>query len=68
MLLDANWLKAALMRAIKTFFQTLVSLIPAMATISQVDWQVVLGTASLAFVLSIATSFAGLPEVEDGQA
>ena len=57
-----KWIKAAGIRAIKTVCQTAVALIPASAMISQVDWQVVLGTSALAGVVSILTSLAGIPE------
>jgi hypothetical protein len=57
-----KWFKAAGIRAIKTVCQTAVALIPASAMISQVDWQVVLGTSALAGVVSILTSLAGIPE------
>lgn len=59
-----EWVKAALIRAVKTFAQAAVGLIPAAAMLSSVDWLTVLGTAALAAVLSIFTSFAGLPEVD----
>lgn len=58
------WIKAAGIRAIKTAAQTFVALLPAQASISEVSWGVVLGTAALAAVASLATSLAGLPEVE----
>ena len=58
------WLKAALVRALKTFAQAAISMIPAMVSIEAVDWKVVIGTAALAFVVSMLTSIAGLPEVE----
>lgn len=57
-----KWFKAAGIRAIKTVCQTAVALIPASAMISQVDWQVVLGTSALAGIVSILTSLAGIPE------
>ena len=59
-----TWCKAAGIRAVKTFFQCVVSLIPSSAMITDVYWQVILGTAALAAVASIATSLAGLPEIE----
>ena len=59
-----EWVKAALVRAAKTFAQAAVGLIPAAVTISAVDWKAVIGTAALAAVLSVFTSFAGLPEVD----
>lgn len=60
-----RWGKAAAVRAVKTFAQSCVSLIPAAVTISAVDWKVVIGTATLTAVVSVFTSLAGLPEVED---
>lgn len=59
-----EWVKAALIRAAKTFAQAAVGLIPAAAMLSGVDWLTVIGTAALAAVLSIFTSIAGLPEVD----
>ena len=59
-----TWIKAAGIRAAKTIAQTAVALLPASATISAVDWKVVVGTAALAGVASVLTSLAGLPEIE----
>ncbi len=59
-----KWAIAAGIRAVKTFAQAAVAMIPAAVTISQVDWKVVLGTAALAAVVSILTSVAGIPEVK----
>ncbi len=58
-----EWLKAAGIRAVKTVAQTAVALIPAAATISQVDWSTVAGAAALAGIASLLTSLAGLPEL-----
>ena len=58
------WAKAAGVRAAKTFCQSAVALIPAGVTIAAVDWRVVIGTAALAAVGSILTSFTGLPELD----
>ncbi|EOT26522.1 hypothetical protein C805_00614 [Eubacterium sp. 14-2] len=60
-----KWMKAAAVRAVKTMAQSAVALIPAAAAIGAVDWQVVLGTAALAGVVSLLTSLAGLPEVPE---
>lgn len=60
-----KWIKAAGIRAVKTTAQAAVALLPAAATISQVDWGTVAGTALLAGIVSILTSVAGLPEVND---
>lgn len=62
--MNKKWIKAAGVRAIKTMAQTAVAMIPAAATITQVDWVTVTGTVALAGALSILTSVAGLPEVE----
>lgn len=60
-----EWLKAALIRAIKTFAQTAAASITVGAMISEVDWLRVLSVSGVAFVLSILTSLAtGLPEVD----
>jgi len=59
-----TWFKAAGVRALKTFAQAAIALIPAGVTIEAIDWRVVLGTAALAAVLSLLTSIAGLPEVD----
>lgn len=58
-----EWLKKAGIRAVKTMAQTAVALLPAAATIVQVDWMTVIGTAALAGVASVLTSLAGLPEM-----
>ena len=59
------WIKAAGIRAAKTMAQTAVALLPASATISAVEWKVVVGTAALAGVASVLTSLAGLPEIDE---
>ena len=59
-----EWAKAALIRAIKTFAQTLAASISVGAAMSEIDWARALSVAGVSFVLSIATSLAGLPEVE----
>ena len=59
-----EWLKAALIRAIKTFAQTAVSMIAVGAAFSERDWIRVASVSGVAFVLSMLTSLAGLPEVE----
>lgn len=58
------WWKAAAIRALRTFAQAAISLIPAAVTIQSVDWITVLSTAALAAVISLLTSLGGLPEVD----
>ena len=58
-----RWWKAAGIRAVKTFAQVAVSMIPLSMTITAVDWKAVIGTAALSAVASLLTSLAGIPEV-----
>ena len=59
------WLKAALVRVIKTMAQTAVALIGTGAVgILDVDWIAVLSASLMSGILSLLTSIAGLPEVE----
>lgn len=61
------WCKAAAIRAVRTGAQAALGAIPTTAaTIGSVDWPIVAGTAALAALVSIITSIAGLPEVQDG--
>lgn len=61
-----QWWKAAGIRAVKTMAQTFVATVGTTTMITGVDWAVVVSTTALAGVLSIATSVAGLPELDDG--
>lgn len=60
-----KWLKAAAVRAVKTIAQTAVATIGTSAVLAEVDWVVVASASILAGVLSLLTSIAGLPEVEE---
>ena len=62
-----EWLEAALIRAVKTFAQTALALIPIGVSITEVGFPHVIGCAALAALLSILTSIAGLPEVDEGK-
>lgn len=59
------WIKAAAVRAIKTVAQTAVGVIGASALITEVDFLVVLSASALAGLVSLLTSVAGLPEVDN---
>lgn len=60
-----RWIKAAGVRAIKTVAQTAIATIGTSAALHQVDWMLVASASALAGVLSLLTSVAGLPEVEE---
>jgi hypothetical protein len=57
---------AALIRAVRTFAQTLIGCISVGAAFNEVQWLRGLSVAGVAFVLSLLTSIAtGLPECPD---
>ena len=64
-MINEKWVKAAVIRAVKTIAQTAVATIGTSAMFSEVDWLVVGSTALLAGILSLLTSIAGLPEAKE---
>jgi len=60
-----KWFKAAGVRAIKTVAQTAVATIGTSAVMGDVNWLMVGSASLLAGILSLLTSVAGLPEVEE---
>ena len=61
------WLKAALIRAIKTVAQTAVGMLSGSAVgVLDADWIAVASVSAMAGVVSMLTSLAGLPEVKAG--
>ena len=65
MLTNKTWWYAAAVRALKTFCQMAVATIGSAALITEISWATVASAAALAFVLSMLTSLAGLPEVPE---
>lgn len=57
------WLKAAAIRALKTFAQTLAASIAVSSTLTDAPWLPALSAAGMAALLSLLTSLGGLPEV-----
>lgn len=62
---NKKWWAAAGTRAIKTMAQTAVATIGASTMITETNWIVVASATAMAGVLSVLTSVAGLPEVEE---
>lgn len=60
-----KWFKAAGIRAVKTMAQTAVAVIGTSAVVAAVDWKMVVSSAVVAGVVSLLTSVAGIPEVEE---
>lgn len=59
------WFKAAGIRAIKTVAQTAIGTIGASVAINEVNWLMVGSASILAGIVSLLTSVAGLPEVNN---
>ena len=65
MIFTKNWFKAAGIRALKTIAQTAIATIGTSAVLDEVNWVMVASASALAGILSLLTSIAGLPEVEE---
>ena len=61
-----QWLRCAGIRAMKTAAQAAVAVIGASTALGGVDWALAASSAALAAIVSVLTSVAGIPEVEDG--
>lgn len=60
-----TWFRAALIRAVKTMAQAAIAMIGTATVMSEIDWKMVVSATIVAGILSLLTSLAGLPEVED---
>ena len=63
--LNKQWLKAAAVRAVRTFAQTLAASLTVGATLSDVNWGAAMSVSTLAALASVLTSLAGLPELNN---
>jgi len=62
-----KWAVAALIRAAKTMAQTAAATLSVAVVMSDVNWIAVGSASLLAGVLSVLTSVAGLPEVNESE-
>ena len=62
-----EWLKRAGIRAIKTVAQTAVATIGTCTAMGEVNWLMVGSASLLAGILSLLTSIAGLPELQENE-
>ena len=65
--LNTKWLKAAVIRAVKTVCQTAASMIVIGQPIFEIDMKTIVAVSLTAGVASILTSLAGLPEVKEDE-
>ena len=59
-----EWLRASLIRAIRTCAQTAIATIGTAVVMQDVNWVAVLSASALAGIVSILMAIAGLPEVK----
>lgn len=61
-----SWAGLAGVRALKTFAQTFAGFLTVGAAVGEVAWGYAASVAAVAAVYSLATSVAGIPELDDG--
>lgn len=62
---NKEWIKASLVRAIRTMAQTMTAMISTSLVLTDVNWKYTCSATVLAGLLSILTSIGGLPEVKE---
>lgn len=60
-----KWFEAAGIRALKTFCQTAVSMITVGQALLDINWLHIVSVSAVACIISLLTSLAGLPEIEE---
>lgn len=60
-----KWIKAAGIRAIRTFAQTALGMMTVGQAFVEINWGNIFSVSGVAAVISILTSLLGLPEVDD---
>ena len=63
-----EWIVAAGIRALKTFAQSMITLIGTdYINIVNLNWSSILGISATMALLSLLTSIVGLPEIKEGK-
>lgn len=65
MIFTKQWWKASLVRALKTICQTAIATIGTATVLEEINWLMIGSASLLAGLLSLLTSLAGLPELEE---
>lgn len=60
-----KWIKAAAVRAIKTFAETALSMLTIGQAVTDVNWISVLSVSAVSMLISFLMSVKGLPEVKE---
>ncbi len=60
-----RWIKAAAVRALKTFAETALSMLTIGQAVTDVNWISVLSVSAVATIISFLISIKGLPEVKE---
>lgn len=62
-----KWIKASVIRAVKTMAQTAVATIGTSVAMGDVNWIMVCSASVLAGIISVLTSITGIPEVRSDE-
>ena len=64
--MNKNWIRAALIRAVRTFAESMLAFIGSGALVlGDVNWIAALSAGALGAIIAVLLALAGLPEVED---
>ena len=66
-LTNKNWWKAAAVRTIKTFAETMIGLITVGQAFGEINWLHAVSVSGVAALVAFLTCFAGLPEVTEAE-
>lgn len=59
-----KWFKSAGVRSLKTFAQSMASLMTIGGAMNEINWGYIISVSVVSAIYSIVTSIAGIPEVE----